>query len=100
MQEPHIPKSLCYVSGQAFKDYIHDMEIVQKHAELNRKYIADTVIEKWAGIFVRSFRQYTITLTQKPDSPQGFCVCTGWRKADNPDKYERWVFGLCWKRQS
>lgn len=44
MQEPHIPKSLCYVSGQAFKDYIHDMEIVQKHAELNRKYIADTVI--------------------------------------------------------
>ena len=46
MQEPHIPKSLCYVSGQAFKDYIHDMEIVQKHAELNRKYIADTVIEK------------------------------------------------------
>lgn len=46
MQEPHIPKSLCYVSGQAFKDYIHDMEIVQKHAELNRKYIADMVIEK------------------------------------------------------
>lgn len=46
MQEPHIPKSLCYVSGQAFKDYIHDMEVVQKHAELNRKYIADTVIEK------------------------------------------------------
>ena len=46
MQEPHIPKSLCYVSGQAFKDYIHDMEIVQKHAELNRKYIADIVIEK------------------------------------------------------
>lgn len=43
MQEPHIPKSLCYVSGQTFKDYIHDMEIVQKHAELNRKYIADTV---------------------------------------------------------
>lgn len=24
MHEPHIPKSLCYVSGQAFKDYIHD----------------------------------------------------------------------------
>lgn len=46
MQEPHIPKSLCYVSNQAFKDYIHDMEIVQKHAELNRKYIADTIIKK------------------------------------------------------
>lgn len=46
MQEPHIPKSLCYVSNQAFNNYIHDMEIVQKHAELNRKYIADMVIKK------------------------------------------------------
>ena len=45
-QEPHIPKSLCYVSGQTFRDYIHDMEIVQGHAELNRRYIADVVIER------------------------------------------------------
>ena len=46
MQEPHVPKLLCYVSGQAFNDYIHDMEIVQKHAEINRKYIANTIIKK------------------------------------------------------
>ena len=56
MQEPHIPKSLCYVSGQAFKDYIHDMEIVQKHAELNRKYIADTVIEKMGWHICEEFQ--------------------------------------------
>lgn len=56
MQEPHIPKSLCYVSGQAFKDYIHDMEIVQKHAELNRKYIADTVIKKMGWHICEEFQ--------------------------------------------
>ena len=56
MREPHIPKSLCYVSGQAFKDYIHDMEIVQKHAELNRKYIADTIIEKMGWHICEEFK--------------------------------------------
>lgn len=56
MHEPHIPKSLCYVSGQAFKDYIHDMEIVQKYAELNRKYIADTVIEKMGWHICEEFQ--------------------------------------------
>lgn len=56
MHEPHIPKSLCYVSGQAFKDYIHDMEIVQKHAELNRKYIADTIIKKMGWHICEEFQ--------------------------------------------
>lgn len=56
MHEPHIPKSLCYVSGQAFKDYIHDMEIVQKHAELNRKYIADAIIEKMGWHICEEFQ--------------------------------------------
>lgn len=56
MQEPHIPKSLCYVSGQAFKDYIHDMEIVQKHAEINRKYIADTIIKKMGWHICEEFQ--------------------------------------------
>lgn len=33
----NIPKHLAYVSGQLFDDYIHDMKIVQRYAELNRK---------------------------------------------------------------
>ena len=36
MHEPHIPKSLCYVSGQAFKDYIHDMDIDTKNLILRK----------------------------------------------------------------
>lgn len=46
MQEPHIPKSLCYVTGQNFQDYLHDIELVQEHAKLNHKTIADIIIRK------------------------------------------------------
>lgn len=56
MQEPHIPKALCYVSGQAFQDYIHDMNIVQEHAALNRKYIADIIIEHMGWNVNESFQ--------------------------------------------
>ncbi|MDD6990716.1 MAG: RtcB family protein [Oscillospiraceae bacterium] len=40
-----IPKHLAYVSGQLFKDYIHDMKIVQKYAALNRKAMMDEIIK-------------------------------------------------------
>lgn len=40
-----IPKHLAYVSGQLFKDYIHDMKIVQKYAVLNRKAMMDEIIK-------------------------------------------------------
>ena len=32
-----IPKTLAYVSGELFDQYIHDMKIVQQYAQLNRK---------------------------------------------------------------
>lgn len=32
-----VPKPLAYVEGELFDDYIHDMKIVQKFADLNRK---------------------------------------------------------------
>lgn len=44
-KQTNIPKSLAYVSGKLFYDYIHDMEIVQKYAELNRKAIMDEIIK-------------------------------------------------------
>lgn len=40
-----IPKHFAYVSGQLFKDYIHDMKIVQKYAALNRKAMMDELIK-------------------------------------------------------
>lgn len=32
-----IPDALAYLEGQLFEDYIHDMKIVQRYAELNRE---------------------------------------------------------------
>lgn len=38
-----IPYDLAYLSGQYFDDYINDMKIMQKFAELNRKAMIDTL---------------------------------------------------------
>lgn len=40
-----IPKSLAYVKGHLFDQYIHDMKIVQEYARWNRFAIADTIIK-------------------------------------------------------
>lgn len=39
-----IPKQLAYVSGKLFDDYIHDMRVVQRFAELNRKAMMDVIV--------------------------------------------------------
>lgn len=39
-----IPRSLAYVTGTLFEDYIHDMKILQRFAELNRKAIMNEII--------------------------------------------------------
>lgn len=41
-----IPRELAYLTGQDFDDYIHDMQLTQQHAAINRKCIADTIITK------------------------------------------------------
>jgi tRNA-splicing ligase RtcB (3'-phosphate/5'-hydroxy nucleic acid ligase) len=40
----NIPHPLAYVSEDLFEDYIHDMQIVQLFATLNRRAIADEII--------------------------------------------------------
>ena len=39
-----IPKSLAYVSGELFEQYIHDMKLMQQFAALNRRAIMDELI--------------------------------------------------------
>lgn len=51
-----IPKSLAYVSGELFKDYIHDMKIIQRFAELNRKAIIEEIIK---GMKLKVLEQFT-----------------------------------------
>ena len=40
-----IPRQLAYVSGELFAEYIHDMKIVQRYAELNRQAMMDEIVK-------------------------------------------------------
>ena len=50
--ELDIPKDLCYLTGKHRDDYLHDMQICQEFAKLNRWQIATTILAKmdWVGI--------------------------------------------------
>lgn len=53
-----IPNSLAYVSGELFRDYIHDMKIIQQYAALNRKAMMDEIIK---GMKLDVESQFTTT---------------------------------------
>ena len=41
-----VDRNLCYLEGEEREHYLHDMKICQGYARLNRKLIADTILEK------------------------------------------------------
>ena len=47
--QPEVPYELAYLKGDSFDMYIHDMEIAQAYAKLNRRTIADIIVKamKW-----------------------------------------------------
>lgn len=47
-----IPKELCYLTGKYRDQYLHDMEICQKYAVLNRNAIASIILDamKWKSL--------------------------------------------------
>lgn len=44
--EPKYPKELCYLSGKYREMYLHDMNICQEYALLNRETMANIILEK------------------------------------------------------
>ena len=50
-----IPKDLCYVEGDLFNQYIHDMRIIQEFAFLNREAIADVILSSMGWDSVDKF---------------------------------------------
>lgn len=52
----NIPRQLAYVSEELFEQYIHDMKIVQRYAELNRQAMMDEIIK---GMKVHVTEQFT-----------------------------------------
>ena len=45
-KSPSIPKELCYLYGSFMEDYLHDIEICQEFARINREKIAEVLLEK------------------------------------------------------
>ena len=44
--KPDLPNELCYLEGKYREMYLHDMEICQEYASLNRKYICASILDK------------------------------------------------------
>ncbi len=53
-----IPFSLAYVTGSLFEDYIYDMKIVQRFAEINRKAMITEIVK---GMKLDVVEQFTTT---------------------------------------
>lgn len=54
--EHNIPKHLAYAGGELFEQYIHDMQIAQRFADLNRKAMMDTIVK---GMKLHVLQQFT-----------------------------------------
>lgn len=46
LKKPIIKKDLAYLTGVDLNNYMHDMELMQKYAVLNRRTIANIILEK------------------------------------------------------
>ncbi len=44
--KPDMPEDLCYLSGEVFRDYLHDVEICQKFARRNRELMTEIILER------------------------------------------------------
>ena len=52
---PTYPKELCFLSGKYREEYLHDMNICQEYAVLNRNTIADIILKR---MFNKSLSEY------------------------------------------
>lgn len=55
-QEPAVPKELAYVSGWLLEDYLHDMQLVQRFAALNRQAMLERIL---SGLGLHGEEQFT-----------------------------------------
>lgn len=44
--EPPVPRDLCYLTGEALQDYLHDIEICQEFARRNREKMAEVLLSR------------------------------------------------------
>ncbi len=53
-----IPKDLCYLEGKLMEDYLHDMNIVQSYANLNREVMAKRIVEECLSLNFRNLNKF------------------------------------------
>lgn len=53
--QPELPKELCYLTGEYRENYLHDMQICQEYASLNRKHIALEILNNYGIIAMNKF---------------------------------------------
>lgn len=56
--KPQYPKSLCYLSGEYRKRYLHDMKICQEYAQLNRAVMAEAILQNFFVKGLDSFEHF------------------------------------------
>lgn len=55
LKDTNIPKNLCYLEGQDRLNYLHDMQMCQQFAIMNRRMIADIICKAMNWTEVNSF---------------------------------------------
>ncbi len=53
--EADMPEDLCYLSGDALADYLHDVEICQRFARRNRELMTEIILDRTGLIGTASF---------------------------------------------
>ena len=46
LTEPDMPSDLCYLSGDPFEEYLHDVEICQRFARRNRELMTEIILDR------------------------------------------------------
>lgn len=56
--QPKYPKQLCFLTGEFREKYLHDMNICQEYAVLNRNTMADIILKKLLGKGIEKFEYF------------------------------------------
>ena len=57
-EKPKYPKDLCYLEGEWKDRYLNDMKICQEYARINRKVMADIILDKLFGKKLSDFPHF------------------------------------------
>lgn len=57
-QRPKYPKELCFLTGEYREAYLHDMEICQEYANLNREIMANIILKKMFDKNLKDFSYF------------------------------------------